>query len=905
MNLPERVRRLFRLDRGVAGVDDAVDDELDFHFEQACRELEAAGHEPAAARAEALRRFGDLERVRRELRRTDRYQARESRRGERWSGLAQDVRYAVRGFRLRPGFTLGVVLTLALGIGANATMFGIVDQLLLRTPPDLMAPSRVNRIFFRRTVDGKEFAQSANAYPRYTDVRRLTSTFVTMAGYWSPRLVIGDEAQEERVTGATASFWSLFRIRPALGRLFTEAEDEPPTGVKVAVLSFDYWQRAMGGDPGVLGRTIRIGSGRYAVVGVMPRGFTGLTPTAPAAFIPLSALADEVYGLGPPGRRWNVNYGNNWLVMVGERKPGVSVAQADADLSHAFALSYATQLTTRSGWDPIAIARPRGSAEPIQVERGPNRSSSGRVATWLVGVALIVLLIACANVANLLLTQALRRRREIAVRLALGITRTRLIAQLLLESLLLAGAGACLGLMLAQWGGGVLRRSLLQDVSWTTTVTDRRVVLFTVLVALAVGVLTGLAPVSQARRMAVVEDLKGGDRAGTRATSFGRIGLLLVQGTLSLVLLVGAGLFVRSLHKVRSMPLGYEPSRVLYAEVHPRGVPLDSAAWHRLNLALEARGITLPGVVSASHTVSVPFYTDWEDELFIPGRDSVNNLGQFVMRSVSPDYFRTMGTRILRGRGITDADRAGGPLVVVVSESMARLLWPGQEAIGQCLKHNDADAPCSTVIGIAEDIVRGSLTDDARLQYYLSNEQFPVAQGGTYFRVQGDAALQVEPLRSALQGVVPGDAYVTVRPLTDFVDPMMRSWALGATMFTVFGGLALLVAAVGLYSVITFSVAQRRREMGVRVALGARPGRVIRLVVTQGMRVMLAAFALGIALSLLAARWISPLLFRVSPRDPLVLGGVVLLLLPVSLAACLIPARRAAGVDPVEVLRGD
>jgi predicted permease len=479
------------------------------------------------------------------------------------------------------------------------------------------------------------------------------------------------------------------------------------------------------------------------------------------------------------------------------------------------------------------------------------------------------------------------------------------MAQLLTESVALGLLGGLAGLALAYWGGGVLRATLLPDVDWSGGTLDGRMLAVTAAAALTAGVLAGLAPAVQSTAPAVGDALKTGMRAGASRRSGTRTALLVAQVALSVVLLTGAGLFVRSLQNARSLDLGFEPARVLYASVEMRGAELPRAEQTALARRMMERAAELPQVEYAAATRSVPFWMTWQEDLFVPGIDSVSRLGDFLANAVTADYFATMGTRILRGRGITAEDGRGAPLAVVVSETMAATLWPAADPIGRCIKVGADTAPCATVVGVAQDIRTGSFGESERRHYYLSSAQREGRGGGLLVRTRGDAAGQLAAVRRELQRLMPGAAFVSARPLQELVDVNIRPWRLGATMFAVFGGLALLLAAVGLYGVIAFDVGQRMHEMGVRVALGAQRRDVLRLVLLEGVRLAAVGVALGSALALLGGRYLAALLFQVSPRDPLVLVAGGLTLLAVAVAASVLPALRAVRVDPNVALRAD
>jgi predicted permease len=820
----------------------------------------------------------------------------------------QDLKYAVRGITTRPGFALAVVLTLGLGIGANAAVFGIVDRLLFRPPPMLKDPATAHRIYLYRTFRGTERPAGVGQYARFRDIAELTSSFSHAAGFTTGELAVGSgsESREMMIGIVSAGFFPFFDAPTVLGRYFTESEDQPPAGQEVVVLSHPFWQTRFGGSPEVLDSTIQIGPKRYAVIGVAPPGFVGLWPDRPpVAWIPITSYASGT-GFGARTASWYETYSWSWMNMIVRRKPGVSETAANTDLTGAFVKSYQKQLVEQPRVTPIELAKPRGIVGPMLESRGPNASAVSKVATWVGGMSVIVLLIACANVANLLLARALRRKREIALRLALGVSRARLAGQLLVESLLLAGAGGAAGILIAHWGGAALRAGLLPESEAAAGLQDPRTVLYAFGAAIVVGILTGLAPILQSRRADLTGDLKAGTREGTYVKSRTRVGLLIIQGALSVLMLVGAGLFVRSLNNVRNVRLGFDVDQVAVINLSMRGVDLDSSRAVALRLRLQEAARSLPVVEDASLVVGIPFWSTWQVGLFVSGIDTVFRLGSFSINAVSPSYFRTFGTRIVRGRGIEESDmNALGPRVAVVSEGMARTLWPGQDAMGQCMRVSADTLPCTTVVGIAEDIRSQSLRPDSAHYYYVPAMQFNPNRGGLFVRTRGDASRHVDAIRARLQQEMPGDSYVTAMAFAEVIGGQTRSWRLGATMFVTFGLLALVIAAIGLYSVIAYNVTQRLHELGVRVALGARSPDLIRLVVGDGMRVAGVGVVLGAVGALAAGRWVEPLLFNVSPRDPSTFVLVATTLIAVAIIASWLPARRASRVDPNVVLRSD
>jgi putative ABC transport system permease protein len=821
--------------------------------------------------------------------------------------LKQDFGYAIRGLRMKPGFTIAVVTTLGLGIGANAAMFGIVDRLLFRPPSLMRDPATAHRVYLYQTFRGQE-RTCCGQYARYKDLERWTTSFSSVTAYSQRDLAVGvgEAAREMHIGLVSANFFGYFDAPPELGRYFTAAEDSTPDGTPVAVLSHAMWETQYGRQRDVLGTKIQIGSLLYTVIGVSPPGFVGLwADRPPAAFIPITTFGASNAQSMKLKRSWWTTYSWGWLSVMARRKPGVSLAMANADLTQAFQKSYNAQREEQTRSPPITVARPRGIVGSILAERGPNESSVAKVATWIGGVSVIVLLIACANVANLLLARALRRRREIALRLALGVSRGRLLSQLLTESLVLAIAGGAAGILIAHWGGAALRAGLLDKSEAAGGFRDPRTVLFAAGAAVAVGLLTGLAPVFQAGRANLTADLKAGAREGSYHRSSARIALLLLQGALSVVLLVGAGLFVRSLRNVRDIRLGYDVDPVLLVDLRMRGVNLDSVQAIALRQRLLEVAKTTPGVQNATLTVSVPFWSSWSVGLYVAGIDTVGRIGQFNLNAVSPEYFATFGTRIVRGRGITAQDVDHAPRAMVVSEAMGKALWPGKDPVGQCIRVNADTMPCTYVVGIAENIKSQSLAADSGYFYYLPAAQFQPQVADLFVRTRGPATKAREAVRRRLQREMPGASYVVATPFSEIVGSQTRSWELGATMFVAFGALALALAAIGLYSVVAYNVAQRTHEMGVRVALGAQARDVVRLVVTDGLRMAGMGVAIGAVLALAASKWVKPLLFNVSPTDPTVFVLVVVTLIGVATAASWVPARRASRVDPNVALRSD
>ena len=894
-DLKYRLRALFRRD----AMERELDDELRFHIEREIERHLAAGLTRPEAERRSRRDFGGLDGIKED--------ARDARGVARIDSLVQDLRYAWRGLKARPAFAAGVVLTLGLGIGANAAMFGIVDRLLFRAPSYLEDADRVHRVHLSHLSSGTMQMERNLAFRRYLDLTELTTSFEGSAAFFGRRSPVGtgEQTRELQVTAASASLFELFDVRPVLGRFYTEAEDRVPSGEHVVVLSHAYWQAAFGGRTDVLGQLLVIGAAPYAIIGVAPPGFNGIDESVTSAmFIPITAFA---YARNPG---YADHYGWSWLEMVMRRKPGVSLESANADLNAASVASWQREREMSSGARTAAEARVRGELGSVLIGRGPQAGPEAGVVAWAMGVAVIVLLIACANVINLLLARSVQRRREIALRLALGVSRGRLFQQLMTETLLLATLGGLVGLGLAQWGGQTLRALFLADETSSAVAGDVRTLLVTATSTLVLALLTGLAPALQALGEDVAGTLKAGAREIGYRKSSARSALLLFQGALSVLLLVIAGLFVRSLLNVRSLWLGYDVDPVILVQGNLRGVQLSVAETRTLIDRLLLAALEVPGVRSVTPAVSVPFWSnEGRGAPYVEGRDSLDRLGRFMLQAGSPDYFETMGTRILHGRGFTPSDRAGGPPVVVVSQAMANAIWPGEDALGKRIRIGSDTMPFRTVVGVAEDNRGRSLDGSPEFWYFLSAEQrlatFGAVADNILVHVDGRAESFVEPLRRRLQREMPGAAYVNAVPLGTLVAPQQRAWHLGATMFVAFAALALALAAIGLYSVVAYSVAARTRELGVRIALGASLGAVARQVVGQGVSFAAIGVAVGGAIALLAARWIEPLLFDAPARDPLVLASVTGILLVVALLATVRPAIRATRVDPTVALRAE
>ena len=891
-------KKLPRILRDRADVRTDVDDEIAAHLEATTSALIATGLDPDAARAEARRRFGDVATTRRVMTSSAMRQHGRIRRRDRLDAFLFDLRYSLRQLRRAPGFSASVIVTLGLGLGANAAMFGLLDRLLLRPPEHVREPSQVRRVYLQIPEDNRLAAVTEVSYRRLTELQSGAGDAMDLAGIAQNPLVAGEgeDAREIRGSLVSPNFFAMLGVRPHLGRFIDTGEP----GTHEVVLGFDWWRNAYGSDSAVIGRTLRLGTDRFTIIGVAPPGFTGVDLSPTDAW--LSVLAARAIWTHLPASEWVTQHNFSFLGLVGRLRDGVSASQATDRLG----ATYRQTLERQGGESATGADRAGAQLYPMLLQRGPERSDDTKVAIWLGAVAFVVLLLACTNVANLLLARAVDRQGEVAVRLALGVSRGRLVRQLLLETAILAGGGALAGLALARLTQRALSTLLLGGTGAAGGV-DMRTMTFAIAMAVLACLLSGLGPSWFATRTDLRAMLTAAGRGIRRSSKF-RTALLVTQTALSTVLLIGAGLFVRSLAAGQSTRLGYDADRLVIMTLRNRSaeqIPGGTSAIYR-DLAVRARAV--PGVVKAATTMQVPFAISGNTYLAVPGIDSVERLGNFRLNGVGEGYFETTGTRIISGRALNGQDRRGTPLVMVVSDSMARTLWPGRDAIGQCVKVGGPTYPCSEVVGVAENIHQYEIRQESSLQYWFPESQEQGQNSGAFgvlVRVDGDPARFAPALRTALLPSLPAALHLTVRPLGTSVQRALRPWRLGATMFTAFGALGLLIAMVGLFSALAYAVSQRRREFGVRVALGARSTGIVRMVLGQGLRYAIMGLAIGLAIALAAGGQLAPLLLGVGPRDPLVTVGVALALGVTATLAGLIPAWRASRVDPADALRSE
>jgi predicted permease len=820
-----------------------------------------------------------------------------------WEATCQNVRYALRALLASPAMSVSIVGTLALGIGGVATIYGFMSRLLLQPPPHIAEPERVARLFFTYEEPGiARFTRSewySCAHDRLRD-EAATLQYVGAYGTFPLSVGRGPDAAPARVTVVSPGFWAALGARAAIGRLFTDEEAGPAAGRRLAILGHAFWQRRYGNDRQVIGQTLRIRGEPFEIIGVTPRGFRGIELDDVDVWLPLSA-----YTLS--GRSWEPDTELSHVVRL---KPGVTAEHASADLSRVLS----DVVDESAGCERGAGASARGAR--LSVTAGSLVGGLGgdmrliaeaRLAIWLVGVALALLGVACANVASLLLVRALRRRRELALCLALGMSTRRLATQLFMEGAVLAGLGGLAAIVVVMWGGAWINRVLLTTLrSGPMATADPPILALAAACVVGTAFLVSLPPVLQACADPL-RALQDGARTTARRGRLHRT-LLVAQTAFSVVLLTGAGLFLRSLHNISSLDLGLDRDNALTVTVDfvGSGRPArEVAAFYER--ALE-RVQLLPGVERASLATSIPLRSararsirpaDRAEPLTAPGGEAT------YANFVTPGFFATTGTRVLEGRDFLPHERDGSP-VVVVNEATARAGWPGRSPVGECVEV-DGGGACATVVGVVENARRFFLREPRALLFYqpLPRSADDRAPGALFVRVAPGSRGVRAAVTRAVQTLEADLPFVRVQTLGDALDPQIRPWRLGATVFTTFGVLSVALAAMGLYGALSYVVAQRTREIGVRLAVGARARDVVRLVIRDGLGVVVAGILIGVAISLAGGQWIAGLLFDVSPRDPAVFAAVGVSLLGAALVAALVPSRRATRVDPVVALRAE
>jgi putative ABC transport system permease protein len=884
------IRRLFRLPASERRVRDEVAAEIDFHVDERTRDLVGRGVEPHVARGQALREFGDVSEARAELEALSRRRVRRTVRSAWWSDLGQDVRYGARSWLRAPLFGLLAVLTLALGIGANAAMFSVVKSVLLNPLPYADA-DRLVRAF--GSYPAGELVERGPLSPgAITLIRERQRSFESMAGFmnYTPAVVVGaeDGPAMGSVNWVEHDFFRALGVPAALGRTFTPDDPDPDTG-RVIVLSHAAWQRLYSGDRGVLGRELLINAIPRTIIGVLPRDFVGPAGDADAYF-PLDLAP---YLATPEG-----SHGNHWLGLVGRLNPGVTQAAARSELAALGAGLTREHPEQYAGRGVVAMpmreALVGDTRLPLLV---------------LLGSAALVLLIACANLAGALLSRALSRHREFAVRVALGAGRGRLLRQLLTESTLLAVVGGAAGVLLALVGLAGARHIAASALpSYAELSLDGGVLLVTALLALVTGIGFGLVPALAVGRA----DPAAGMRVGSRGASEGRRSrrlrgaLVAAQIALCVSLLAGAGLLGRSLWAMTNAPLGFEPAGVLTATVQ---LPSTYYGTDEARAAFRERFMervrALPGVAGVAVASSVPTDVGNQSSFSILGSPWPTEGEPFVLfANVSDDYFRTLGITIVRGRTFDERDHGGAPRVAVISEGMARRYWPGTDPLGARIRMGPGGDDPIEVIGIVADVRNDLTRADAEPMAYGSIRQLD--WGDNYLiRGSGDPQALVRPVEQVLAATDPNLPLGRTAPLPAMVAQRLAGQRLPVALMSAFGALALLLASVGVYALFTAMAVARTKEFGVRMALGSTPAAIARLVLRQGGMWMLAGLAGGALGVVLVVRWLRSLLYGVAPFDPVALGLAVGTLLAAATVALLAPVRRATRVEPVVALRDD
>ena len=799
------------------------------------------------------------------------------------NGLLQDLRYALRQSRKSPGFTLFAGAALALSIAATTAVFSVMDAVLLR-PLSYRDPSRLVMIwqddsnfgFPRNNPTPFAFTQWKERNRVFEDMAALRHDSLNLTGHGTPEYLHADTV--------TANFFSVLGINPVRGRTFS-ADDGHPGAQRTAVLSYGLWVRRFGADPQIVGQDLLLSGAKYTVIGVMPSGFRFLDPQIDA-WIPSQWTSQFIES----------EKTSHFLTMVGRLKGGISLAQAQAEM-----LALGKQLAAADAWDADAVLVPL--LEQISGNVRP-------VILVLLGAVAILLLIACANVANLSLARGSARAREIALRLALGAGRRRLIRQLLTESLLLSCVAGAVGLLLAFW----LTRFLVLLVPSGTSATpqvDARVLIFTVSVSILTGVLFGVAPALRASQSAVLGPLKEGGAQSGMGVGGNRLRRILViaEVALTLVLLAGAALMLRSFERLYTQDPGFRADHVLTLQTylpHPRYD--DFARRTQFYREVTQRVETLPGVVAAGYATDLPL-TAWGDGSLVTVENRPVDPKHMLIaniRVVTPDYFRAIGMKLLNGRCLSQTDGPDGPKSVVVNETMARTYWPGMDPVGRRFKRglSNSNVPWWTVVGVVADMRQGGMDVPVRPEAY-----FPFEQAGFFppnslaVRTAGDPVSIANEVRQQLSQVDKDQPVANVQTMSDLVDSSIAQPRMNTLLLGGFAGIALLLAALGIYAVLSFAVTQRTREIGVRIALGARFGDVLRMVLASGARLFVAGAAIGLMAAFALSRFISHLLFEVSPEDFLSYASVVVVFAVIAFSACFVPARRAAKVDPIVALR--
>jgi putative ABC transport system permease protein len=879
------LRALFHKNRA----EQDMDDELRFHLEKQIEQNVAEGMTAEEARYAALRQFGNLGAIKEDCR--DIW-------GVRFlNELAQDIRYGLRQLRRNPGFTAVAVITLALGIGANTAIFSVVNAVLLRPLP-FAAPQQLVSVVSTRLRGN--VADNAS-YPDFADWRAQNHAFSQMAAYHTDNFTLAGRGEAMHIQGAvvSADLFSLLGVEPSMGRGFLTDEDKLPAanGAFAIILSHRLWRERFGGDPGIVGRTIEIDNRNFTVVGVMPAGFQFPIQGKPVDFWVTMAI-NFVAAPGMPSMA--DQRGAHYLDVIARLKPHVSMAQARAEMS---------TIVSRLNKQYPDIA-PRGVEVFSEVDRaaGPARPAL----LILLAAVGCVLLIACANVANLMLARGATRQNEMAVRGALGAGRGRMIRQLLTESILLAFLGGALGAALGLWGISGLIGLLPVDIPRFTGVhINNSVLSYTALLSLLTGILFGLVPAVRASRLDLVETLKEGGRGSSEGLrgNRGRSFLVVADVAVAAVLLVGAGLFINSFLRLQRVDPGFNPRHVLTFKMDLPYVRYSGLRQTQFfEQAIERLG-HLPGVRSASAVLPLPLDGNEVGATFaIEGRPVAEaNRPRTGYSWVEPGYFRTVGIPLIKGRDFNADDDLKTTPVVIINQTLARRFFPNQDPVGKRIKPGIGNGykapPMREIVGVVGDVRQYGLTAGPGPEVYVPLAQSPLGSMNFVLRTEVDPLLIVGAVRREMAGMDKDLPFYGVETLNQYLGQAFAPPRFLTLLLGLFAVLALALAAVGLYGLVSYSASRRTHEIGVRMALGAERKSVMMMVVGQGLKLALIGVAIGIAGALALTRFLSSLLYGVKPTDPLTFVAVSLVLIAVALLACYIPARRAAKVDPWVALR--
>ena len=867
------------------GSDPAADagDELAFHLAMRVEELVGRGLSEEEARARAGREFGNVERVRSELETMGRRRRRREERARWWDSLLQDLRFAVRTLGKDPVFTGTAVLTLGLGIGASSAIFSVVDGVLLRSLP-FAEPERLVRIS-TAYPNGRSYALSA---PDFASLRDRSRTLAGAAAYAPTTVTWLDSGEPIEVEAArvTEGFFGLLGVPARLGRTFRAEEHERGRGGAV-VLGHELWRRELGSDPHVVGRSVRLGGVPYVVVGVLPPGVAH--PPGTEIYLPIER--DETFDAATPrGRR------DEWLRMLGRIGPDATRARLDAELR---------ALGTRLEQD-FPETNDRLSFAAV----GLHESMVGHVREPLLilfGAVGLVLVIACANVANLLLARSAGREGELALRTALGAGRRRLVRQFMTENVTLGLAGGALGLLLAHWGTRLLVAARPASIPRLDRIgVDAGVVAFTVAISLSTGVVFGILAALHPRRGGPAAVLRSGGRdiSGGRRGGAVRSGLIVAETALSVMLLIAAGLLARSFLELTAVDPGFERARAMTVRVSlPSAAYEDAASRRHFFTRLRERLESIPGVTAVGGASALPLAGGADVLGFaIEGRERTpDQVWEIRALSVTPGYFEAMGIPQRRGRSLTGQDRYEAPSVLVLNRAAAERWFPGEDPVGRRLLIGEP----WEIVGIVDDVKQYGLSRDTEPEIYVPHEQWSVETLNLVVRTSGDAGALAGPVQSEIRALDPDLPVQRPTPLESIVEESVAQPRFYTTLLGIFAVVGVLLAAVGLFGVVSYTVSQRTRDIGVRIALGARAEQVVKLVVGRALLLVGGGLGLGTLGALALTRLLRSQLFGVSPSDPLIYGGVAAVLVAVALLASYLPARAATRIDPVIALRGE